>query len=161
MYAEAFVRSVAHKFAVEVGAVVSDTPVLTAVTYPEPLEHPWPRSFLYATELFAGAASPSDVVSRAHEVVGDRDHVLNVMAEPDDLEGFLTRGYTHAWTNVIMAAPIAEELVAWPAAVTTISDENEVASANAIEPDNLCHATAIGDPHVTDLVARGEGRIAA
>ncbi len=161
VYGEAFVRSVAHKFAVEVGAAVSDSPVLTAVTYPEPLEHPWPRSFAYTTELFAGSASPGEVVARAQEVVGDRDHVLNVMAEPDGLEGFVSRGYTHAWTNVIMVAPVAGDNFAWPDGVTVITDASEVASVNAIEPDNPCHEAAVADPHLTDLVAWSGDRVAA
>lgn len=156
-----FVRAVAHKYTVEVGATVVDGDAVVAVTYPEPLEHPWPRSFRYSTEVFAKSRDAAEVQAETAELTHGAEHVLHVHDEAGRLRELTTRGYAHAWTNVIMSAPLENAADTWPERTRPVRSADDVAAANSIEPDNLCHVNALADPYLSDVIGYSDGRIAA
>ncbi len=161
----AFADAVAHKFMVEEGAETMDLPGGRIITHRRDLEHPWPRSFRYRTEVFVGPEDPDAALGAARRQFGDRtEHVVNLFGVSESNRDQLADqlDYTVAWRNVVMERSLGiDEAGERATDVRPVETERDVVAVNLMGPDNPAAPAAISDPNLADFCIDDGGRAVA
>jgi len=165
----AFLNAIFYKNQLELNAKPIKLNQLSGIEYIQKLQHPWPRSFSYNLEFFAGEISPVIVDQEIHSYLGEKsqEFVLNVFSHNLSflIPGYRDIGYLHAWNNTLMLHKLKaknrgkdnnEKVEIFP-----IENSQNVALVNTIEPDYPASTLSLSDTNILSLYATYEGKIGA
>jgi GNAT superfamily N-acetyltransferase len=127
-----FIRSLAHRERVEVGATVREVGMTTEIRYASALDWPWPRKFAYTREFFSqGPPSESLEAIRAATAKAE-EHVVNFFSPELDSEAakFVETGYVQAWVSKLLGRNLSQQ---WARPLVTGVAVFEVASPEDME----------------------------
>lgn len=108
----AFIRSLAHRERVEVGATVREIGMTTEIRYASALDWPWPRQFAYTREFFSEGSPSESLEAIRGGTAKTEEHVVNFFSPKLDSEvaKFVEAGYVQAWVSDVLGRNLSKQL---------------------------------------------------
>lgn len=165
----AYLKAIFYKYELEYKARSFLLEGVSGIEYQQKMQHPWPRSFDYQHEFFAGEISPSQVSAKITHFLetNPREFVLNVFTSnlTSLVPGYRDVGFQHVWNNMLMMnrlkAKKREVKIPPEIKVETMKTHEDTARVNSMQPDFPASTQSLDDPYITNLYATFDGQMGA